>query len=414
MDTTSVAQRMSWAANRVTTRVEDMAYCLLGIFDVNMPLLYGEGPKAFQRLQEEIMKVSADQSLLAWGLDCSSSCLGGISTALVQSLSDFAGCGDLLFKGPMLSGDLFSMTQKGLFLNLPVIVNPHDKGLIYYVLNCITSKRESLDGNRPRVLAVPMLHPGTTSAGRPCFHQDEYCQLSLRVPTWVDKQELVNLPRRKVYLLRLFRHGDTTRAIFHFEMAFEAPQRDYFIGGVFPPELSNKQRVRTILLYPDPYGDVLVHFASCSRFAPDFAVCINFGFCDRQSGPMETTVNMDRECLKASALPRTLTYPGMRKMVLDIIAKEMHGKPHELFQTQELAEFGFTMNLQIARCLYEELGVDITSSDLFDRPITVGDVLKKLRFITRPGFHLSCDDSRKDNVRGTAIVTRVWPTKVRL
>jgi hypothetical protein len=47
----SVAQRMSWASERETTRTEDMAYCLLGLFGVNMPLLYGEGNKAFLRLQ---------------------------------------------------------------------------------------------------------------------------------------------------------------------------------------------------------------------------------------------------------------------------------------------------------------------------------------------------------------------------
>ncbi|KAH8776824.1 heterokaryon incompatibility protein-domain-containing protein, partial [Hyaloscypha sp. PMI_1271] len=63
----SIAQRMSWAARRRTTRAEDVAYCLLGIFDVNMPLLYGEGEaKAFWRLQEEIMKKSTDHSLLSW------------------------------------------------------------------------------------------------------------------------------------------------------------------------------------------------------------------------------------------------------------------------------------------------------------------------------------------------------------
>ena len=62
----SIARRMSWAANRQTTRIEDMAYCLLGIFDINMPLLYGEGAKAFIRLQEEILKISNDQSLFAW------------------------------------------------------------------------------------------------------------------------------------------------------------------------------------------------------------------------------------------------------------------------------------------------------------------------------------------------------------
>lgn len=61
----SIAQRMSWAADRETTRTEDIAYCLLGIFDINMPLLYGEGPKAFARLQQQIINVSPDQSILA-------------------------------------------------------------------------------------------------------------------------------------------------------------------------------------------------------------------------------------------------------------------------------------------------------------------------------------------------------------
>lgn len=58
--------RMSWAAKRDTTRVEDIAYCLLGIFDVNLPLIYGEGYKAFQRLQEEILRANCDLSILSW------------------------------------------------------------------------------------------------------------------------------------------------------------------------------------------------------------------------------------------------------------------------------------------------------------------------------------------------------------
>ena len=63
----SVSKRMSWAAARETTRPEDTAYCLLGIFNVNMTMLYGEGlTKAFHRLQEEIMKYSTDQTILAW------------------------------------------------------------------------------------------------------------------------------------------------------------------------------------------------------------------------------------------------------------------------------------------------------------------------------------------------------------
>ena len=62
----SAAQKMSWASGRKTTRVEDMAYSLMGIFDVNMPLLYGEGRHAFIRLQHEIVKISDDESIFAW------------------------------------------------------------------------------------------------------------------------------------------------------------------------------------------------------------------------------------------------------------------------------------------------------------------------------------------------------------
>jgi hypothetical protein len=62
----SVAERMSWASTRQTTRTEDIAYCLLGIFGISMPLIYGEGEMAFIRLQEEILKRSDDQTLFAW------------------------------------------------------------------------------------------------------------------------------------------------------------------------------------------------------------------------------------------------------------------------------------------------------------------------------------------------------------
>ncbi|KAE9372502.1 HET-domain-containing protein, partial [Stipitochalara longipes BDJ] len=61
-----VAEKMSWAVGRQTTREEDLAYCLMGIFDINMPLLYGERTKAFWRLQEMIMEFSTDLSIFLW------------------------------------------------------------------------------------------------------------------------------------------------------------------------------------------------------------------------------------------------------------------------------------------------------------------------------------------------------------
>ncbi|EJF59843.1 HET-domain-containing protein [Dichomitus squalens LYAD-421 SS1] len=67
LDDFSVAQRLSWAARRETTRKEDRAYSLLGIFNINMPTLYGEGERAFHRLLEEIVRRIPDQSIFAWG-----------------------------------------------------------------------------------------------------------------------------------------------------------------------------------------------------------------------------------------------------------------------------------------------------------------------------------------------------------
>ena len=50
-------ERMSWAANRQTKREEDAAYSLFGIFNVYLPVIYGEGRKnAFRRLEDEISK----------------------------------------------------------------------------------------------------------------------------------------------------------------------------------------------------------------------------------------------------------------------------------------------------------------------------------------------------------------------
>lgn len=88
----SVAQRMSWAAARRTTRVEDEAYCLMGLFDVNMPLLYGEGQKAFKRLQLEIMRQCYDPSILAWASSDSYAVIEGV---LAQSPSMFESCGGI-------------------------------------------------------------------------------------------------------------------------------------------------------------------------------------------------------------------------------------------------------------------------------------------------------------------------------
>lgn len=65
-----VSQKLYWAADRITTRPEDIAYCLLGLVGVNMPLLYGEGAgRAFYRLQQSFLQTSDDETLFAWTAD---------------------------------------------------------------------------------------------------------------------------------------------------------------------------------------------------------------------------------------------------------------------------------------------------------------------------------------------------------
>ncbi|KAI1775282.1 heterokaryon incompatibility protein-domain-containing protein [Hypoxylon cercidicola] len=93
LSTYSVAQRMSWAASRVTTRIEDTAYCLLGLFDINMPLLYGERHKAFFRLQKEILENVHDLTILAWNLEGSGN--WNHDSVLARSPLDFKSSSDV-------------------------------------------------------------------------------------------------------------------------------------------------------------------------------------------------------------------------------------------------------------------------------------------------------------------------------
>lgn len=153
----SHAERMSWAAKRQTTRIEDVAYSLLGIFDVKMPLIYGEGSKAFIRLQEEVLRQSSDYTILAWrifhngkpvrffkaptyglrsfvhpwsrrflGIDRYSDDCPSVGL-LAESPAAFLGCQDIIPYEVGDSGVLSSLTNRGISVNLPISddKNPH-------------------------------------------------------------------------------------------------------------------------------------------------------------------------------------------------------------------------------------------------------------------------------------------------
>ena len=131
-ESASIAKRMSWASDRATTRKEDLAYCLMGLFDINMPLLYGEGEKAFIRLQEEIIKHSDDQSLFAW--------TNPTATAdhhyglLATSPAHFVKSGNFVPYSEWGPGTPFLISNKGLRIELHL--SPDEEGLCVAALNC--------------------------------------------------------------------------------------------------------------------------------------------------------------------------------------------------------------------------------------------------------------------------------------
>lgn len=132
----SIAQRMSWAADRETSRREDIAYCLLGIFEINMPLLYGEGGRAFNRLQHEIIKISDDQSILAWEYSQPITEGGNI---LAESPLYFRLCGSVV-RHPEIDRHPYSVTNLGMAVNLPMI-NTHIPRTVVAGLNCAKELR---------------------------------------------------------------------------------------------------------------------------------------------------------------------------------------------------------------------------------------------------------------------------------
>jgi len=115
----SIAQKMCWASRRTTTRQEDMAYSLLGIFDINMSLIYGEGGQnAFIRLQEQIMQDSDDQSIFAWESGLHATIGTGL---LADSPALFKNSGQIVALRNWHQGEPFQMTNRGLRLYLPLL-----------------------------------------------------------------------------------------------------------------------------------------------------------------------------------------------------------------------------------------------------------------------------------------------------
>ncbi|KAI1362930.1 hypothetical protein F5Y08DRAFT_310702 [Xylaria arbuscula] len=120
-----IAVKMSWMATRTTTREEDMAYSMLGVFGITMTPQYGEGQGAFMRLQEILMTTYLfDESLFAWTMpEPNSGGRHGVRNdkfasgewgLLAASPAWFRDSGDILTNPEQSETRSFSMTPQGL------------------------------------------------------------------------------------------------------------------------------------------------------------------------------------------------------------------------------------------------------------------------------------------------------------
>lgn len=195
LDSISVAQRMSWAAKRVTSRIEDIAYSLIGIFSVNMPLLYGEGEKAFLRLQQEIMKESDDETIFAWKETQSRLTYDRTSAPMLNGLlatspASFSSSHNIVQQHAIESIEPFSMTNSGLSISLPL--ESVSKGLCVAWFHCVEANTNDRIG-----IYLKKLSPQNAQYAR------------VRTFEWAHKQ-----PQAKLDIVPLYvrQHHDQTPA----------------------------------------------------------------------------------------------------------------------------------------------------------------------------------------------------------
>ena len=202
----SIAQRMSWASGRTTKKLEDIAYSLLGLFGVNMPLLYGEGERAFIRLQEEVMKQSADHSIFAW--TSAERCYRGL---LAKSPASFRHSHKVIVSKSKFSRMSYSVKNLGLKITLPMLPWAMDTYLA-------TPDCEQIGGHRIGIYL------------RPLEEEDQYARVSLNNNDreTVDSSIIRKSQYKKIYVQqRIWGHPPPIGRLYGFWLrSFPPPCKD--------------------------------------------------------------------------------------------------------------------------------------------------------------------------------------------
>ncbi|KAE9979256.1 hypothetical protein EG327_007074 [Venturia inaequalis] len=211
MQVEPIAKKMAWASKRNTTRVEDMAYCLLGIFNVHMPLLYGEGHGAFQRLQEEIIKSSSDETIFAWheGLDSkyprSRSSSVGILASSPRNFADSKNVEiSMIREGRTEIVTPYMITNRGLQMELQLMPyqpppgvhgfsSNRERDLFVGVLQCTSGAL--LGGREDRFGILLWRH-----TSKPLYYRWRYEGMDITSVQQVDANGLHKIPKQQIFL----------------------------------------------------------------------------------------------------------------------------------------------------------------------------------------------------------------------
>ncbi|KAI1131030.1 HET-domain-containing protein [Nemania abortiva] len=236
--TVPAATRLSWVSGRCTTRIEDIAYCLLGLLDVNMPLLYGEGHKAFLRLQEEFLKKHYDSTILSWGLGMDSFEIDNVRSkfgleCLARTPMLFRGFRDVPLKlgYPMdrISRPIWTMIPNGLNMDLPILQFDTLRNVYLGIADYI-----STDGKG--YLSIPLLGDRASDS----YHTIPHCRPSfLRIPsTWFN----CNTSKRKtLYLGNQSSKPDAPSSwpLRFRTNALELYKEGFNLDSIYPPSLND-------------------------------------------------------------------------------------------------------------------------------------------------------------------------------
>lgn len=172
LDDIPVARKMAWAADRESTRIEDVAYCLLGIFGISMPLIYGERDKAFIRLQEMIAQKTNDMSLFAWRDTHNDGTQAQYSGLFAKHPSYFGECATIeRIHDPVLPSPSWVITNAGLELNTGLGWSDDILGHRLY-LHCTYAGLGSDEIVDPLILSIWLRK---TSSGYIRYKPDEVC-----------------------------------------------------------------------------------------------------------------------------------------------------------------------------------------------------------------------------------------------